>query len=157
MKNKLDYIIADLKECFEGKPWYGISVMKKLETVDWHCVNDQMYGSKTIAVLVQHIINWRIFVIKKLQGDADYDIIIDELNDWTQVHVNSEQEWNSLKQEIRNTQKELLALLANGTDELLDKKVPGKTYTFGPILRSIAQHDLYHLGQIAMLNAQAKS
>jgi len=157
MSNRLDYIIADLKACFDGKPWYGNSVMKKLETVDWHCVNDQIYGNKTIAVLVQHMINWRIFVIKKVQGDAAYDIIIDELNDWTSVQIKNEQEWHLLKQEIRNTQKELLDLLANRTDEILDKKVPGKKYTFGPILQSVGQHDIYHLGQIAMLNAKPKS
>lgn len=156
MNQQLSYIIADLKECFDGKPWYGDSVMKKLDAVDWRCVNDQIYGSKTIAILVQHIINWRIFVLKKLQGDAVYDIIIDEMNDWTQVHINNEREWNSMKQEIRNTQKELLELLANCTDEFLDEKVPGKKYTFGPILRSIVQHDIYHLGQIAMLNANPK-
>ncbi|MBT8299501.1 MAG: DinB family protein [Maribacter sp.] len=154
---KLEYIINDLKVCFDGKPWYGDSVMKKLDAVDWQCVNDQDYSNKSIAVLLQHMINWRIFVIKKLQGDAAYDIIIDELNDWTKVQVKNEQEWHLLKQAIRNTQKELLDLLANSTDEILDKKVPGKKYTFGPILQSVAQHDIYHLGQIAMLNAKSKS
>ncbi|MBT8314767.1 MAG: DinB family protein [Maribacter sp.] len=154
---KLDYIINDLKECFEGKPWYGDSIMKKLEAVDWRIVNDQDYGNKSIAVLVQHMINWRIFVLKKLQGDADYDIIIDELNDWTQVHIKNEQEWNLLKQEIRNTQNKIVEYLSAFTDDLLDKKVPGKKYTFGPILQSIIQHDIYHLGQIAMLNAKTKS
>ncbi|MBT8299358.1 MAG: DinB family protein [Maribacter sp.] len=154
---KLDYIINDLKECFEGKPWYGDSIMKKLEAVDWRIVNDQDYGNKSIAVLVQHMINWRIFVMKKLQGDADYDIIIDELNDWTQVHIKNEQEWNLLKQEIRNTQNKIVEYLSAFTDDLLDKKVPGKKYTFGPILQSIIQHDIYHLGQIAMLNAKTKS
>ncbi|MBT8299880.1 MAG: DinB family protein [Maribacter sp.] len=154
---KLEYIINDLKVCFDGKPWYGDSVMKKLDAVDWQCVNDQDYSNKSIAVLLQHMINWRIFVIKKLQGDAAYDIIIDELNDWTRVQIKNEQEWHLLKQAIRNTQKELLDLLANSTDEILDKKVPGKKYTFGPILQSVAQHDIYHLGQIAMLNAKSKS
>lgn len=154
---KLEYIINDLKECFDGKPWYGDSIMKKLEAVDWRIVNDQDYGNKSIAVLLQHMINWRIFVLKKLQGDADYDIIIDELNDWTQVHIKNQQEWNLLKQEIRNTQNKILEYLSTCTDDLLDKKVPGKKYTFGPILQSIIQHDIYHLGQIAMLNAKTKS
>ncbi|MCP4976813.1 MAG: DinB family protein [Maribacter sp.] len=154
---KLAYIIDDLKASFDGKPWYGDSVMKKLETVDWRCANNQVYSTKSIAVLVQHIINWRIFVIKKLQGDAAYDIIIDELNDWTQINVNNEREWSHLINELRRTQKEILELLSKCSDELLDKNVPGKKYTFGPILQSIAQHDIYHLGQIAMLNVKNKS
>jgi uncharacterized damage-inducible protein DinB len=116
-----------------------------------------VYGTKSIAVLLRHIINWRVFVIKKLKGDADYDIIIDELNDWDQIKINHEKEWGQLKQEIRETQKEILELLVNCNNDLLDELVPGKKYTFGPILQSISQHDIYHLGQIAMLNAKAKS
>ena len=153
MARKLEFIINDLRECFDGKPWYGDSVMKKLEAIDWRIVNNQVYGDKTIAILLQHIINWRIFVIKKLQGDAFYDIIIDTLNDWTPQQVNNEQEWQLMLLKIRDTQKEILEQLANRSDDLLDELVPGKKYTFGPILQSVSQHDIYHLGQIAMLNS----
>ena len=154
MTSQLDIIINELKVCFDGKPWYGDSVMKKLDAIDWHCVNNQDYGTKSIAVLLKHIINWRVFVIKKLQGDADYDIIIDELNDWVRIKIKNEQEWNKLKQEFRNTQREILEHLVNCNDDLLDEMVPGKKYAFGPILQSVVQHDIYHLGQIAMLNAK---
>ncbi|MBD1259668.1 DinB family protein [Maribacter polysiphoniae] len=157
MRTNLEYIIHDLKECFDGKPWYGDAVMTKLDTVDWHIVNDRIYGDKTIAVVLQHMINWRIFVIKKLQGDADYDIIIDTLNDWVPITIGNEKEWERLKQGIRQTQNELLGLLADRNDAVLDKKVPGKNYVFGAILRSVAQHDIYHLGQIAMLSSMTKS
>lgn len=157
MKNQLSYIINDLRECFDGKPWYGDSVMKKLGAIDWHCVNDENYGSKSIAVLLQHIINWRIFVLKKLQGDTEYDIIIDDPRDWSEIYINNEQEWDQLKEKLNSTQKNILALLSDSPDELLKEKVPGKGYTFGPILQSVVQHDIYHLGQIAMLNAKSRS
>ncbi|EAR02325.1 DinB family protein [Maribacter sp. HTCC2170] len=157
MRDKLEYIINDLTESFDGKPWYGDSVMKKLRTVNWKSVNEKVYGNKTTAVLLQHIINWRIFVIKKLQGDEVYDIIIDELNDWTPRIINNEREWEQMLQEISNTQSKILEQLGSFDDDLLDKLVPGKKYTFGPILRSVSQHDIYHLGQIAMLNTNAKT
>ena len=153
MVTELEHIINNLKECFDGKPWYGISLMEKLEAVPWEIVNDKKYSSKSIAVLVQHIINWRIFLLKKLEGDAAYDLKIDGPNDWTDVHISSEKEWNELKQHLRETQSALLEKLADATKELLERKVPGKNYTFLPILTSISQHDIYHLGQIAMLNA----
>jgi uncharacterized damage-inducible protein DinB len=154
MMGKLEYIINDLKTCFDGKPWYGDPIMKKLEAIDWKFVNHQEYGLKTIAVLLQHIINWRVFVLKKLQGDANYDIIIDGQNDWTPIHIKNEQEWDQLKLEFRKTQGDLLSFLSNCDDDLLNKIVPGKNYFFGPILQSIVQHDIYHLGQIAMMNAK---
>lgn len=157
MRTKLESIISDLKESFDGKPWYGISVMEKLNQIPWEVVNEKTYGSKTIAVLVQHIINWRVFVLKKLEGDLLFDIVIDGENDWEAVTIQSQEEWIFLKQKLQDSQDSLIQKLAHETDEILQKKVIGKEYTFGPILTSIAQHDIYHLGQIAMLNAMHKS
>ncbi|MEP3207901.1 MAG: DinB family protein [Maribacter sp.] len=157
MKSQLEIIIHNLKESFDGKPWYGIPVMEKLNAVPWQIVNDKVYGDKSIAVLVQHIINWRIFVWKKLEGDSVYNIIIDGENDWDNIYINNEEEWNTLKNTLQKTQDKLLQILDKKTDQLLEEQVPGKAYAFGPILTSIAQHDIYHLGQIAMLNSSKQS
>lgn len=157
MAGQLQFIIENLIDSFDGKPWYGVSVMKKLEAIPWEKVNDKIYGDKSIAVLVKHIINWRVFVLKKLEGDAAYDLIIDGPTDWTLVHIKGKQDWEKLKQELVDTQTHILSLLNKADDELLSRKVPGKEYTFGKILISIAQHDIYHLGQIAMLNAEKGS
>ncbi|MFS4493257.1 DinB family protein [Maribacter sp. 2308TA10-17] len=156
MRTQLEIIVQNLKDSFDGKPWYGISVMEKLNEIPWRIVNDKVYGEKSIAILVQHIMNWRIFVLKKLEGDLEFNIIIDGENDWDEVHVKSPEEWNFLKQKLQSTQDSLIQKLSQETDELLNKEVPGKDYLFGPILISIAQHDIYHLGQIAMLNSMKK-
>jgi len=157
MATEFEHIINNLKECFDGKPWYGISMMKKLDSISWEIVNDRKYSSKSIAVLVQHIINWRVFLLKKLEGDAGYDLKIDGPNDWTTIHINSPEEWTNLKKELTQTQNELLAKLALASEETLAQQVPGKNYTFLPILTSISQHDIYHLGQIAMLDTMMKA
>ncbi|MFK7813443.1 MAG: DinB family protein [Maribacter sp.] len=157
MRSDLENIIQNLQESFDGKPWYGIPVMKKLNEIPWEVVNEKIYGSKSIAVLVQHIINWRIFVVKKLEGDLKFNIIIDGENDWDEVQIQSKAEWSILKKKLQETQEHLIQKLSQETDELLIKQVPGKDYSFGPILISIAQHDIYHLGQIAMLNVMNQS
>ena len=153
MTSELEHIIYNLKECFDGRPWYGSSMMEKLDAIPWEIVNDEHYGKKSIAVLVQHIINWRIFLLKKLDGDEIYDLKIDSPEDWSEVKVHNLKEWNDLKNSLRETQTSLLERLSGETEELLVRQVPGKKYTFLPILTSISQHDIYHLGQIAMLNA----
>ena len=153
----MDTQIKELSHClqtsFGGKPWYGTSVMEKLESIDWRLVNDGLSGSRSIAVLLQHMINWRIFVLKKLEGDAAYDIVIDGPNDWTEIHIGDQHAWERLKKELQDTQKDLLNLLNSASDALLVQKVPGKDYRFGPILSSVAEHDIYHLGQIALVYA----
>lgn len=154
---KINAIVHHLRECFEGRPWYGDSLMGKLDSLDWQYVNERRYGKKSIAVLVRHIINWRVFVLKKLEGDLEYDLIIDGPNDWTEINIPNEGEWEALKSELKRTQEAILHILSKSSDDLLEKKVPGKKYTFGNVLPSISQHDIYHLGQIAMLYAMGKS
>lgn len=153
MASELEHIIYNLKECFDGKPWYGISMMEKLNSIPWETVNDEKYKSKSIAVLVQHIFNWRIFLLKKLDGDANYDLKIDSTEDWTETYIDDENQWEALKAKLVESQRNLLEKLSSATPELLNRQVPGKRYTFLPILTSISQHDIYHLGQIAMLNS----
>ena len=153
MATEFEHIINNLKECFDGKPWYGISMMEKLNAIPWEIVNEKTYSSKSIAVLVQHIINWRIFLLKKLEGDVEYDLKIDSPEDWSETYVKDQREWEALKMMLVEIQENLLKKLSVETEELLKKQVPGKKYTFLPILTSISQHDIYHLGQIAMLNA----
>ncbi|NHF58457.1 DinB family protein [Flavobacteriaceae bacterium TP-CH-4] len=157
MESRLKTIIDNLKECFDGKPWYGDSVMKKLNSIDWQHVNHRPSGVRSIATLLRHIINWRIFVLKKLQGDATYDLVIDGPNDWSDVHIKNQGEWEQLKQELIQTQDDLLAVLGRSTDPILETEVPGKQYDFGPVLNSIAQHDIYHLGQIALIDSAVRS
>ncbi len=104
MRHKLNYIIEELSTVFNGKPWYGNAVLKILNDIDWRIVNDTKYTDKSIAVLLKHMVNWRVFVIKKLQGNETYDIIIDEANDWTKLSVHNEEEWLQLLKEIVNSQ-----------------------------------------------------
>ena len=108
-------------------------------------------------MLVRHIINWRIFCLKKLQGDTECDVVIDGPTDWTDIYISTEKEWKRLNMSLAETQTEILEILNTANDSLLKEQVSGKNYTFLAILTSISQHDSYHLGQIAMLNAEQDS
>ncbi|MCJ7466791.1 MAG: DinB family protein [Maribacter sp.] len=129
---------------------------KKLKAIDWHIVNEKKYGTKSIAVLLGHMIRWRIFVIKKLKGDEVFAIQIDGPSDWPEIRIGTAKEWDDLLGELKETQNTLLRILSLQTDELLERKVPGENFSFRFLLEGIIQHDLYHLGQIALLNSQYK-
>ncbi len=158
MPNKqINAIISNLQDVFEGEPWYGTSVMQKLETIDWQIVNEKKYGTKSIAVLLGHMISWRVFVLKKLQGDEAFTIEIDNHSDWPNIHIATANEWGELLEELRATQRILLALLVEQTDAFLEQKIPGKNDNFRFLMEGIIQHDVYHLGQIALLNSMLGS
>ncbi len=154
--NQLENIIFNFQECFDGEPWYGISVMAKLRDIDWRTVNEGKLGSKSVAVLLKHMINWRIFVIKKLQGDEGFRIEINGPLDWSPIEIRSTQEWDDLIGQLKSTQEEIVSILGHRSDEILDQKVPGKNINFRVLLEGINHHDIYHLGQIGILNSMKR-
>ena len=152
MDNNIQQLISKLNESFSGRPWYGDSLMTKLNSIDAGVVNHLPLPSQnSIAKLVQHIINWRIFVTKKLQGDEQFDIKQNDKNDWTDIVINGEQDWRILLEQLRGTQIEITRLLAAKEDSFLMQPVPGRKYNYQYLIEGLIQHDIYHLGQIALV------
>lgn len=158
MKKRTNKLIRSLSEIFEGEPWYGQSVMRKLENVPHKigyktCIPE----SHTVAEIVGHLIAWKTFAIEKLESNEAYDIDIDSERDWPKVEVNSADEWEALKAKLVAAQSRIYELLNEQTDDsYLDEKVKGKDYDFEYLIRGIIQHDIYHIGQIGLIESQLK-
>ena len=158
MKNRIQNIIKALSETFEGEPWYGESVMRKLENVPYvigykTCDPD----SHSVAQIIGHLIAWKKYAIAKLKGNEDFHIEINSKNDWPEVHVNSQQEWEELKRELVAAQSKIYELLnKQQEDSFLDEVVVGKEYDFEHLLVGVMQHDIYHIGQIGLIESQLK-
>jgi len=145
-------LIFDFNDVLDGKPWYGDAVMKKLININPEVANMQPLPSfNSIAKIVQHMINWRIFTIKKMQGDEAFDIRQDDENDWIEVHISSQEDWDLLVHKLWATQLEIIELISSKSEIFFDEKVSGRDYNFSFLLSGIVQHDVYHLGQIALI------
>lgn len=137
----------------QGSPWYGESVMEKLERLDYQMVNKVPTGlSNSIARLVKHMISWRQFAIEKLKGNDAYDIRLNTPDDWPEVNIQTEEQWRHLLQELHATQDQLFSQLRARNEEDLEQPCHGKSYSLGFLVDGILQHDVYHLGQIALLD-----
>ncbi|MBT8319702.1 MAG: DinB family protein [Gramella sp.] len=158
MKKNIEEIIRTLSETFEGGPWYGESVMRKLENVPYvigykTCVPE----SHSVAQIVGHLIAWKSFAVEMLKGNKGYRLEVDSVNDWPNIDVNSREEWEELKRELVATQGEIYDLLNEKEDDsFLQEKVFGKDYNFGYLLKGLVQHDIYHIGQIGLIESQLK-
>lgn len=152
MKNELNDLISKLDESFQGRPWFGDSLMRIINSVDFQLVNARPSGTQnSIARLVQHIINWRIFVIKKLERDAVFDIKRNDSNDWSEIEIRNEKEWRDLLQALQESQEKIKEILKTNDPSLLTNTVPGREYDYHYLIEGIIQHDIYHLGQIALV------
>jgi uncharacterized damage-inducible protein DinB len=155
MKTKIQSLISNLKEVYNGKPWYGNSVMTVLRDIPFNKVHLKPIDSlHSIIELTEHIITWRVFVIKKIQGDKEYSVKLNSKEDWSDNREVSVAEWQDVLQRLENSQQELLQLLESRNDEFLSSIVLTKSNTnfdFEFFLNGVIQHDIYHIGQIALV------
>lgn len=158
MINRIEIIVHRIKESFDGNPWGGESLIYKLNKIDYRFVNITVANSNSsIAGIVQHLINWRIFTIEKMNNNETYDIEMNSINDWTKININAESEWIKVLDKLISTQNTIIELLEGQMINIsLDYKVSGKDYSFEYLLNGIIQHDIYHSGQIGLLHAQLK-
>ena len=129
--------------------------MKKLKEIDFKIVNETpTASSNSIAKIVQHIINWRIFVIEKLKGNYRFDIELNTVDDWPDIVISTELQWSDQLMKLEETQDEILKIMDVMDDEALNTQTLGRTYNLEYLLNGIIQHDIYHLGQIGILSVK---
>lgn len=148
--------VSAVENQYEGKPWYGSSILDILKGVDHMTASERIPGSKlTIGRLVAHIISWRYFVIEKLEENADFDIEMNTEEDWPEVIINDGDDWDGLLYDLEVSQHKLIAVLKSSQEKIqLEELVPGKDYkeyTYEYMLTGLLQHDAYHSGQIALI------
>ncbi len=150
---KLNLYTAQFAAMYDGQPWYGDSICHILESItpakaSWQPTQD----AHSIAQLVSHMIYWRLALIKRLEGDAEYKPSMKSEDNWKSNEQVKNVGWKALKILLHVSQVKLLSLLTKQKDSLLKKKYSEKA-TFLDLINGILQHDLYHTGQIAYLKS----
>lgn len=142
--------IADqLRRAFDGGAWHGPAVMELLEDVDAAAAAAKpLPGVHSIWELVLHVAVWDGAALHRLKGekwqptgDANFP----------PVRKVSAAAWRKAVAETKRTHDTLVKTVAALPDTHLADRVPGKRYDFHHMLHGIAQHELYHAGQIAIL------
>jgi uncharacterized damage-inducible protein DinB len=151
MKTELSHFIRQLQNNFNGRPWYGDSLLHKLENISSsEAFMAPVPGTHSVAQLTAHIIVWRRYLLERLKGNPQFKVEIDTELDWPSQETLRLKGWEAILSELAENQRELLALLAAETNELLDRPFDGKR-TFRSLIEGIIQHDIYHTGQIGLL------
>ena len=141
-------LIGQLQEVFDGSPWYGDSLKDKLQVIRKEA--KEPVDLNKVASYVQHLINWRQFVIKKLTGDAAFDIVLNTEADWANITIKQYKDWDQLLEELTHSQQQLISHIEKVSDEEMRSQIPGKNYGFEHMVHGLVQHEVYHTGQIAV-------
>lgn len=140
-------IIRLLKKTFEKGAWYGPSVKEVLDQLHEGSADKRLQNTHSIAELINHMTAWRTFVIHKINGDPDYQVD-DERN------FPDSSDWKKAIAGLEKSQQELINAIQLLPDSRLGELVPHVQYryTFYTLLHGIIHHDIYHLGQIQLIN-----
>jgi len=155
MNHEMQNIINQLKDAYEGDPWFGRSIKKILPEIDINTALNKTGEQHSILELLYHMITWREFVISRLQPEHGKDIQYFEKKDWRDLDQADDFLWQKGIELLDATQQKLLQLLEKSGDSILDKTVDDRKYNFRFLLYGIIQHDIYHLGQIAYAKKMA--
>ena len=142
-------IAEQLRRAFDGDAWHGPALLELLQDVD-----AAMAAAKPLAdvhsiwELVLHIAVWDEAGCRRLAGEkwqpagtANFPL----------VPKPTEAAWRKTVAHAKRAHDVLVKMVAALPESRLRERVPGKKYDFYHMLQGIAQHELYHAGQIAIL------
>jgi uncharacterized damage-inducible protein DinB len=143
-------LIADqLRRAFEGDAWHGPALLELLEDVDAAtAAAKSLPDVHSIWELVLHIAAWDGATSRRLAGEVCQP---EGTDNFPVVPKPSEAAWRKAVAEAKHAHDALVKTVAGLPESRLWERVPGKKYDFYHLLHGVAQHELYHAGQIAIL------
>ncbi|HEV8428382.1 MAG TPA: DinB family protein [Pyrinomonadaceae bacterium] len=150
---EVDRIRDQFRRAFDGEAWHGPAVLALLNGVTaQQAAAHPIPGAHSIWELTQHIEVWERTCLRRLNGDPAR---ISDEEDWRPLNDTSEASWESTKQQLIKTHRELLDAIANLDESRLnDPIITNSIASYSTVyvtLHGGVQHDLYHAGQIAIL------
>ena len=149
--------IADqLRRAFDGSAWHGPALLELLADVDAPTAAARpVIGVHSIWELVLHVAVWDNAGMVRLTGKKWQPTGLDN---FPEVPAKpTEGAWRKVVAAAKRTHEKLVKTVAALPESRLRDRVPGKRYDFYHMLHGIAQHELYHAGQIAILKKAAQA
>lgn len=152
MTKEIKNYINEFETIYNGEPWYGKSLMSVLENAKAKDAFKKQNGHGHSAYEVaSHLYAWRDLLAKRLNGDTKSSIETDSKQDWPSLpEEQTTNTWNELIKKIEKNQQELVKFLAKWSDDKLDENFADTNYSLRTFLNGQIQHDIYHIGQIAL-------
>jgi len=142
--------IADqLRRAFDGSAWHGPALLELLEDVNAAAAAARpLPDVHSIWELVLHVAVWDDAALRRIDGKKWQPT---GLANFPPVRKATDAAWRKAVAATKRTHDRLVKTVAALPDARLGDRVPGKRYDFYQMLHGVAQHELYHAGQIAIL------
>jgi len=150
MKKEIVRMQEELQRAFQGSAWHGPSVMELLSDVSAaQAAARPLPAAHSIWELVLHIAAWDDAVNRRIVNRKA--LTLRDAENFPPVTDKSAAAWKKAVVHLKKAHKDLLRTVLSLSDSRLTERVPGKKYNIYFMLHGVAQHELYHAGQIAIL------
>ncbi len=142
-------IAEQLHRAFYGSAWHGPAVLELLKDVDAAtAAATPLADVHSIWELLLHVAAWDRAGLRRLGGEKCQ---LKGAANFPRVPAPTDPAWCETVAAAKRTHDALVETVAALSDKRLRDQVPGKRYDFYHMLHGIAQHELYHAGQMAIL------
>ncbi|MGA8439501.1 MAG: DinB family protein [Candidatus Sulfotelmatobacter sp.] len=147
-------IAEQLRRAFEGDAWHGPALLELLQDVDAApAAAKPLPDVHSIWELVMHVAAWDEAAFRRIGGET---VQLTGVANFPVVPKPTEAAWRKAVAQAKRTHDVLVKTVKALPESRLRDRVPGKKYDFCFMLHGVAQHELYHAGQIAILRKAAR-
>ena len=153
-RSKASRIADQLHRAFYGSAWHGPAVLELLEDVDADTAAARpLENVHSIWELLLHVEVWDRAAMVRLGGQKWQP---EGTDNFPPPGKATEGAWRKVVAGAKRTHDLLVKTVEALPESRLRDRVPGKRYDFYHMLHGIAQHELYHAGQMAILKKAHK-
>ncbi len=147
-------IAEQLRRAFEGDAWHGPALLELLQDVNAATAAARPLPEvHSIWELVLHVAAWDGAACRRLGGEK---VQLTGAANFPVVPKPTGAAWRKAVAHAKRTHDVLVKTVKSLPEARLRARVPGKKYDFYFMLHGVAQHELYHAGQIAILKKAAR-
>jgi uncharacterized damage-inducible protein DinB len=156
--SEITRLLDQIRHAFDGEPWSGPSLLSTLEGLTAaQAAQRPLASAHSIWEITRHAGVWAEVARRRLVEEKL--VQVSDAEDWPSQPENpTESDWQAVLQDLRSTHEQLLSAASNVPDEALDRPINtvvdarvGYGSSIYVTLHGVAQHYLYHAGQIALL------
>jgi uncharacterized damage-inducible protein DinB len=149
------HLVDTIRRATEGDAWHGPALSEVLAGVSATAAREKKGDTHSIWELTLHITAWFDIVRRRMAGEVLGDHNLTASDDWPPLPGDlGEGSWKSTRDALFAAAQQLAKSVENFPAAKLDEQVASKNYSYSVMLHGIAQHALYHAGQIALLKRQ---
>jgi uncharacterized damage-inducible protein DinB len=141
-----------LDEAYERKAWHGPNLRGSVrgltaEQAGWR----PRAGRHCIADIIVHAAYWKYAVRRRLRGEKRGSFPLKGSNWFPIPEALTEHQWREYLALLEDEHRSLYTTVAELPDDLLHATTPGSEVSNLTLIHGIANHDVYHTGQIQLL------